>query len=135
MKKLTFLFAFTLLLSACGSSFDQQAAFDEVMDVHDAAMPKIGEVMNLKKQVLAKAESATDEAIKAELNTLAEELGTAQEGMMVWMRSWSGAFEPHKNGETTIDEQKAFFAAEMEKVTKVKDDIFNSIEKAKKELK
>lgn len=135
MKKLTFLFAFTLLLSACGSSFDQQAAFDEVMDMHDAAMPKIGEVMNLKKQVLAKAESATDEAVKAELNTLAEELGTAQEGMMVWMRSWVGAFEPHKNGETTIEEQKAFFAAEMEKVTKVKDDIFNSIEKAKKELK
>jgi len=28
-----------------------------------------------------------------------------------------------------------FIAAEMEKVTKVKDDIFNSIEKAKKELK
>ncbi len=134
MKKLSLLFVLAVLISSCGSSFDQQVAFDEVMDMHDAAMPKIGEVMSLKKQVEAKAQTETDAAAKAELEELSKELENAQQGMMIWMRGWSSAFTPHKNGETTVEEQKAFFAAEMEKVTKVKDDIFNSIEKAKKEL-
>ena len=104
------------------------------MDVHDAVMPKIGEVMQLKKQIENKAMAETDEAVKSELIAIAEDLGHAQEGMMVWMRAWGGAFEPHKKGETTVDEQKAFFAAEMERVTKVKDDILNSIKAAKSKL-
>ncbi len=136
MKKLLFLFTFAMIITACGGpKFDQQAAFDEVMDLHDEAMPKIGEVMSLKKQLEAKAKAESDSTEAANLNQLAKDLGDAQEGMMVWMRAWAGGFEPHKKGETTVEEQKAFFASEKEKVTQVRDDINESISAAKAKLK
>ena len=123
-------------MSACGGSgFDQQAAIDEVLDMHDVAMPKIGEVMSLKKKILEKAETASDSTLLKELRSIAGDLDAAQQGMMVWMREWGQISMPHVNGETSEEEQIAFFKSEMEKVTKVRDDIFNSIDAAKKKLK
>lgn len=134
MKKLLCLFLTALILSACGSGFDRQAAIDEVLDMHDVAMPKIGEVMSLKKKILEKAETASDSTLLVELRSIAGDLDAAQQGMMIWMREWGEISTPHVNGESSEEEQVAFFKSEMEKVTKVRDDIFNSIDAAKKKL-
>ena len=140
MKK-QFLSVFTLLfvVFSCGGSFDRQAEVDQILDLHDEVMPKIGEVMNLKKKALAKAadleaKDSTDVKINA-LRTLAEELENARKAMMKWMNDWSKDSKPHVKGESSIAEQKSFFADEVVRITKVKDDINNSIAAAKEVFK
>lgn len=140
MKKVFGLLLITLFTFSCGGDgFDREAEKDKVIDVHDEVMPKLGEVMKLRKQVLAKAtelgtENSETEAVAA-LKNLANELDEARKGMMTWMNDWAKSSKPHVNGESTVEEQKAFFAAEMERVTKVKNDINNTIAAADKALK
>jgi len=133
MKKIFALAALLFLFAAC-SGFDTEAKKNEVLDIHDEVMPKIGQVMNLKKKVLEKAETEADSTKANDLRDLAKQLEDANTGMMVWMRQWSMNSKPHLDEETTIEERKAFFKSEMEKVSKVKEDINNSIAAAKKEL-
>ena len=58
-----------------------------------------------------------------DLRNLAGELDAAREGMMKWMNDWAKGKEDHVNRTSSEEEQKAFFAAEMALVTKVKEDI------------
>jgi hypothetical protein len=134
MKKIFAFGAVLLLFASCGVSFNTEAKIDEVLDIHDEVMPKIGEVMNLKKKVLEKAEIETDSIKVNELRDLAKQLDDANTGMMVWMREWSANSTPHVTEESSLEERKAFFKEEIEKVSKVRDDINNSIDAAKKEL-
>lgn len=133
MKKLIPIFLLILTVAACGGdSFDAEAEKNKVLDVQDEVMPKIGEVMNLKKKVLKKADSMEDESADA-LRDLAQRLDDANSSMMTWMRDWSGSYSKIMESDD-IEAQKAWFAEEMEKVQEVKEKINNSIEEAKKEL-
>ena len=139
MKKLLGILAVLLITFSCGDGFDREAEVDKILDLHDEVMPKIGEVMNLRKKVLAKATDlesgdGTNEQINA-LRDLAQDLDNAQKGMMQWMNDWAKKSNPHVKGTSTLEEQKAFFADEVVRVTKVKDDINNSIAEAKEALK
>lgn len=104
----------------------------QILNIHDEVMPKIGEVMNLKKKVLEKADSMEDESADA-LRDLAQRLDDANSSMMTWMRDWSGSYSKIMESDD-IEAQKAWFAEEMEKVQEVKEKINSSIEEAKKEL-
>ena len=53
MKKIFALLVLVLSVASCGG-FDTQAKVDEVLDIHDEVMPKMGELMNLKRKVLEK---------------------------------------------------------------------------------
>jgi len=105
-----------------------------VLDVHDEVMPKMGEVMNLKRKVLAKAQEETDTVAVRALRQLAKDLDDANSGMMVWMREWSKNAKPHINEESDLEMRKEFFVQEMERVTKVKEDINGAIAAAKSVL-
>ena len=123
---------------ACGGGVDHDAMKNKVLDAHDEVMPKMGEVMNLKKKVIARAseleaEDSTNEKI-AELRDLAKDLEGAYQGMMNWMRAWSENSDPYTSGQAKPDEITAFYEAEQEKIDKVKADINGSIDKAKKVL-
>ena len=140
MKRVFGVLLITLFAFSCGGdSYDREAEKGKVIDVHDEVMPKLGEVMNLRKQVLAKAtELSTDDSESdtvESLRDLASELDAARKGMMTWMNDWSKSSKPHVSGTSTVEEQKAYFIAEMERVTKVKDNINNSIAAANKVLK
>ncbi len=139
MKKFLGLALITIFTFSCGGGFDAKVEETKILDVHDEVMPKLGEVMNLRKKVLAKAtelqSSNPQSEDLADLRELATELDEAREGMMTWMNDWSKSAKPHVNGETSEEAQKAFFEAEMERVTKVKDDINSSIASAKEVLK
>ena len=135
MKKIAAFLIIALVVSSCGNGFDTQAKVDEVLNVHDEVMPKMGELMNLKRQILAKAEGETDSIMVKDLRMLAQDLDEAQQGMMVWMREWSKSSAPHVKEESEIEERKAFFTAEIEKVTQVKEAINGSIAEAKEALK
>ena len=123
------LFLMLLVVFACDStdSFEEKKA--EVFEIHDEVMPKMGELMSLKKKVLDKVNESEN---PDELRDLALKLDQAQEGMMVWMRQWSANAAPHENGETTEEERMDFLNSEMEKVKKVREDINGSIAEAKK---
>lgn len=134
MKKLSFLFIVLLTISSCGGGFDANEEKNKIFDVHDEVMPKMGEVMNLRKKVLEKA-STMEEAKANELRDLAKELNDASNQMMTWMRDWSknsGQYMEMQNG---ADAQKTYLAGEMEKVQEVKKAINESLERAKAALK
>lgn len=139
MKKFLGLMLIAISTFSCGDSFDAKVEEGKILDVHDEVMPKLGEVMSLKRKVLAKAteiEADKPEAeILKELRDLAGELDVAREGMMKWMNDWAKSKEPHVKGTSSKEAQIAFFAAEMERVTKVKEDINSSIAAAKEILK
>lgn len=139
MKKVIGLVLLAIFTFACGGGFDAKVEEGKILDVHDEVMPKLGEVMSLKRQVLAKAtEIEADNPgaeILDELRDLAGELDAAREGMMKWMNDWAKGKEDHVNRTSSEEEQKAFFAAEMALVTKVKEDINSSIAAAKEILK
>lgn len=138
MKRLLGVFIILFATFSCGNGFDPKAEEKKVLDIHDEVMPKIGEVMNLRKKVLALAtELESKDSSDANIDSLRDmalDLDNARKGMMQWMNDWSKNAKVHVNGQSTVDEQKAFFASEMERVTKVKDDINNSIAAAKEVL-
>ena len=134
MKKIFAILLLVLAVASCGG-FDTEAKVDEVLDVHDEVMPKMGEVMNLKRKILDQAQSQTDSIAMNELRAIAKDLDEANNGMMVWMREWSKNAKPHINEQSEIELRKAFFEEEMEKVTKVKEDINGAIAAAKAALK
>ena len=133
MKKLLIPLILLLSVLAC-DSYNTQEQVDKVLNVHDEVMPKIGEVMTLKKQLLDKAKDLTDSLQVNQLTNLAQSLENAHEGMMVWMREWSQNAQPHINEESDIEERKAFFEKEMEKVMRVKADINQSIAQAQEAI-
>lgn len=104
-----------------------QALYNEVMKIHDEVMPRMDDIHRTKqalRQKLEKASAADKPAIEA---TIAR-LDSAGEGMMVWMRQ----FRPLPD---SLGEEKAreYLENEMEKVKKVREDILQALEQAKKE--
>jgi hypothetical protein len=65
----------------------------EVMTIHDAIMPEMGTIMNLKKQLKEKAAAmdSTGSIYKEQLDSIyfsIEQLEAADEAMMQWMRTY-----------------------------------------------
>jgi C4-type Zn-finger protein len=120
------------LVFACVKKDNGEALVNEVLNIHDEVMPKIGEVMSLRKKVLDKVEGSTN---PDELRDIALSLEEAQQGMMLWMNDWSKNSAPFIKNEATEEEKMNYLNAEKERVTKVKEDINNSIAKAKEALK
>ena len=135
MKNLLAFFLLSLAVFSCGESYDTEAKVEAVFAVHDEVMPKMGEMMKLKKQLLDRASELNDSTAIEQLRVLAQDLDKAQNGMMVWMREWSKTAKPHMEEQTSIDEREAFFTSEMEKVEKVKMDINRSLLAAQEALK
>ena len=137
MKKIWIPLLFAAM--ACGGEkAAQEAMKSSVLEVHDEVMPKMGQLMELKKKLLSKAgeiaeNDSTDERIR-ELRSLADELESAHQGMMNWMHQWSENAGPHTSGTAPSEEITAFYKAEQKKVNQVKADINGSIEKAQKAL-
>ncbi|NVK86364.1 MAG: hypothetical protein HWE21_18695 [Cytophagia bacterium] len=135
MKKLSILLFVLLAFNSCGGdSFDAEVEKNKIFDVHDEVMPKIGEVMNLKKKVLEKADGLEGEPAN-ELRDLAAELDNASEAMMSWMRDWSKNSSQYMEMKNGAEAQKKYLAAEMKRVEEVKEAINGSIAKAKEALK
>lgn len=104
-----------------------QALYNEVMKVHDEVMPKMDDIHRTKQQLKEKLEKAPAADRSAIESTIAR-LDSAGEGMMVWMRQ----FRPLPD---SLGEEKAreYLENEMEKVKKVREDILQALEQAKKE--
>lgn len=104
--------------------------FDEVMKVHDEAMLKMDEIVKLQRELKDKIASAPElvEEKKKEIEDKISQLDSARRGMMDWMHE----FHPETD---SLDEQayREYMESEMEKVKKVREDIFDAIARAREE--
>jgi len=132
MKRVVSLFVIVLFVFSCAKKEDKfETLKTEVFAIHDEVMPKMGELMSLKKKVLDKVEGSEN---PDELRDIALSLEKAQTGMMKWMNDWGTNSTPHVNNESTEEAKLTFINAEIEKVKKVREEINSSIAEAKKAL-
>ena len=129
--KLTISFSVILiiLLSACGGNKPEQLKVlkDEVMEVHDEVMPKMGDLRKASKSLMMKAET-TDSSASAELKEIAGEIEAANEFMMEWMRQ----YEPNLEG--TEEELLKYYSEQRAGIQEVKKRMLNALEKGQKAL-
>lgn len=131
MKNIFSLIVLATLMASCTPSkkeVEEKPLMDQVMEVHDAVMPKMGSLMKVKKQLVAKADTA-DSVASEELKTLAQEIDLANEAMMDWMRN----FDP--NFEGTEEEVKDYLMKKKKGIEKVAEAMNSSLEKGENALK
>lgn len=144
------------LLAACGGNQDHShheggksmneaappamsandSLFEEVVALHDEAMPKISKVKGYIKDLEAKIDSlsarkdAASKALLADYNNLLAGLKRADKGMFDWM----DAFDPEIK-DASEDSIKNYYTAEKAKAKAMRDDIFNMLDSAAAKLK
>jgi regulator of replication initiation timing len=108
-----------------------QALYDQVMDVHDEVMPKMDEIMKLKRSLQDQIANSPDLVLerKEQLERVIANLDSANNAMMNWMHE----FNPLPD---SVDQEKAreYLESEMERIRKVKTTMLESIDKAKEEI-
>jgi chlorite dismutase len=102
-------------------SMDQQ-----ILQVHDEVMPKIGKVLSLRKKVNGLLDSTSDSFTKDTLQKMSYQLTRADADMMSWMRTY-------KKPEVS-DTAMVYLAQQFAEILLVKDEINSSIEKAESYL-
>ena len=133
---------FAFILAACGANKaeeqkkQQETLAKEVMDIHDEVMPKMGELVSLKKQVKQLVNNWTADSLNTsndvkitEAGTLIEKLEAADKGMMDWMHEYNGG-----QGLYEHDLIMEYLNAEKVKITQVKTDMNASMDEAKQFL-
>ena len=132
---------FVMLVSACSktqpaaeadaeSDNPNQVLYDQVMDVHDEVMPRMDDIMKLKRSLQEQIANTPDMGVerKQQLEKIISNLDSASSAMMNWMHE----FNPLPD---TVDQELAreYLEEEMEKIRKVKTLMLESIDKAKQE--
>lgn len=117
------------LLWGCGEKKQgNQELYDEVMKVHDEVMPKMDDIYKLKQELkkqISDTSNLADEKRKIIEATILK-LDSASESMMVWMRNFNPL--PDSLGE---EKARAYLEEQQEKITKVKEEMLEAIDKAK----
>lgn len=103
----------------------------EALDIHDEVMPKMGELRRAKKDLMLLADSlAETDSLRAEmLMAASDEVASANESMMNWMRN----FEPDFEG--AEDEKLTYFQKQKASIEEVRTAMNESLVKGKKILK
>ena len=136
MKK-TFALLLVLGFVSCNKNKDKQASdpatddpnkvlYSQVMDIHDEVMPRMDDIMKLKRELKETVESASNlvPEKKKELEQKIIQLDSASKAMMRWMND----FRPE---EYTGEDLREYLESEKERVTKVKEFMLEAIQKAK----
>lgn len=130
MKNLLIVLGLTVIVFACNTQRNDLSSLkEEVMLIHDDAMPRMGEVRSLQKKLLAMADSnASDTAMAQSYRDLANSLQLANESMMDWMR----AYDPNFDGRE--DAVKEYLNRKKKEIEDVSYQMDSSINEAKKAL-
>lgn len=121
------LLPFILILSCQTSKSDKEdlkALKDEVFEIHDEVMPKMGTLSRMRKDLVLQADSLvkTDRQRASELLEASYELSAANESMMNWMRN----FDP--NFEGNVEETMQYLTDQKASITVVKEKMLKSLE-------
>lgn len=134
MKKILSFALLTLLWTMSCEEKKKEAKdvlYDQVMEIHDEIMPKMGDIMKYKKQLKSKMDALVEnpeensERIDA-LNQAITDLDNSHDEMMGWMREFNPDFESMTSEEIMnyLDEQKV----KIEQVGKVTHAALNNAE-------
>ena len=142
--RLCILLALGFLVSCAGSSSEdrkdgfsntaktpEDSLFQDVMDLHDEAMAKMGKLAGYRKQFdskidsLQKIKSSTKEALTEKYNVIREDLKQAEDKMNTWMQEFS-----IDSAQDDTKRRIEYLESEKSKVSKVKDEIFSALSKA-----
>jgi len=94
------------------ASASSESLKKEVMDLHDKVMPEMTAMSKLQSQLQAAAVGSPDSLM---YKTAAQDLKFAKQGMMEWMRNFSGTF----NDDMTEEEKVSFLKAEKVKMLRI----------------
>ncbi len=145
MKSLLISTVFLVLIS-CGKTSDHtghdksedgtsgeanQALYDQVMDIHDEVMPKMGDIYKMKIELLEKIANTPGmvEEKRKELEAIISNLDSTNNAMMDWMHN----FNPIPD---SLDQEKAreYLETEMERIKKVRDRTIEALGRAKEKV-
>lgn len=100
-----------------------QKLYDEIMDIHDEAMPKMNDLHKTKTSLQTRlALPGLAEHEREEIKNNIARLDSASEGMMVWMRQFNPL--PDSTGE---EKARAYLENELEKIKKVRKEILDAL--------
>ena len=114
--------------STGGGNADTTALEQQVMALHDAAMPRLAEITDLLAQLRTIRETAPEDpetgkkVIPDGLDPVFEALKLADQGMWDWMKAYGEG-----KAATPPAGRAEFYTNELPKVTKMKDDIDKAI--------
>ena len=133
MKKLAVLFfvvAIGCQPSGKEDKVDLKALKDEVFEIHDDVMPKMGDLRRVRKSLALQADSIMEsDGERAELLlSVSKEIEMANESMMNWMRN----FDPNFEGD--YQQELDYLNEKKESMIKVRDAMLQSMEKGQKIL-
>jgi len=144
----TFMTVFVLAFSACKTEpkVPEKTQMQEVMDVHDALMPKMGSIgrlvkeLGIKRDSLKVLETQLEGAHKAELVLMTQGIDSLQGAyrqMMDWMKDFGSQFTAEEilKGKALTKDKKAALALETEKVVAMEASVNGSILYAEELLK
>lgn len=111
-------------------SSDLQHYENEIMKIHDEAMPWMNDIHELSsklREIRADAPMTEEEKknVPPGLDETLEALRTAENSMMDWMKDYSD-----NKARMPAEQMHTFYERELEKVTQVKTTMLNAIEKA-----
>ena len=88
-----------------------QALYDQVMEIHDEAMPRLGEIERIKRELSEEIANSPDLVIekKSELERTIKNLDSASQYMMDWMHE----FKPLPDS-TDREAAREYLESEME---------------------
>jgi hypothetical protein len=105
--------------------------YNQVLDVHDEVMPQMDEIEKLKREFKEQIANTPDMVVekRQKLEAVISNLDSAGSAMMDWMH----ALTPLDELPDSVDSEqaRAYYESEMERITKVKNQMLESIAKAK----
>jgi len=111
----------------------EDEAWQEMMEVHDEVMPEMAEMNRVSRELKAFEADLSDKARKEKINKVVKDLEAASEGMMAWMGELQ---QPKKlRAGKSHEEIMAYFKAETEEITQVKEDMLSSLAQGQALLK
>ena len=124
--RVLFFIFFTASINSCSDNGkeEEQKAYDEVMNVHNDAMPKMAELQSLKRSLKAYKDIVPDEKFnqKDSLINGILLLSKANDNMMNWMANWK---YPHPEFEH--EQEMKYLIAQKDSIKAVSDDIYMGI--------
>jgi hypothetical protein len=114
----------------------EDSLFQEVMNLHDTAMSKMGKLVGFRKQFdsridsLKKVKSSAKESLISKYGEISADLKQAEDKMNTWMQEFS-----IDSAQDDVQRRIAYLESEKSKVSGVKDEIFSALSKADSALK
>lgn len=99
-------------------NLEQQGFWNQVMVVHDEILPKMGELHQLKKQLKR-------QEVSARQTKAIQEIETAQDAMMDWMRNFKSLWQLSKMDQTAAMD---YLTKEQKCIIAIKQLMLSSIE-------